>query len=60
MAVSSSQKGQNERRHDHLSSCIYKEEVLGDRCQHWNEDVEQENRDEGYQRDKREQNSEQN
>ena len=29
-------------------------EALGDRCQHWNEVAEQENRDEGYQRDKRE------
>ena len=55
MAVSSRQKGQNERRHDHLSSCIYIVEVLGDECQHWNEVVEQENRDEGYQRDKQEQ-----
>ena len=54
MAVSSRQKGQNERRHDHLSSCVYIVEVLGDVCQHWNEVVELENRDEGYQRDKRE------
>ena len=46
MAVSSRQKGQNERRHDHLSSCVYLVEVLGDGCQHWNEVVEQENRDE--------------
>ena len=53
VVVSSRQKGQNERRHDHLSSCIYIVEVLGDGCQHWNEEVEQENRDEGYQRDKR-------
>ena len=51
-------KGQNERRHDHLSSCTYIVEVLGDGCQHWNEDVEQENRDEGYQRDKRKQRTE--
>ena len=55
MAVSSRQKGQNERRHDQLSSCIYIVEFLGDGCQHWNEVVEQENRDEGYQRDKQEQ-----
>ena len=41
MAVSSRQKGQNERRHDHLSSCVYLVEVLGDGCQHWNEVVEQ-------------------
>ena len=54
MAVSSRQKGQNERRHDHLSSCIHIVEVLGGGCQHWNEEVEQETRDEGYQRDKRE------
>ena len=54
MAVSSRQKGQNERMHDHLSSCIYIVEVLGDVCQHWNEGVEQENRDEGYQSGKRE------
>ena len=33
---------------------VYIVEVLGDGCQHWNEMVEQENRDEGYQRDKRE------
>ena len=33
---------------------VYIVEVLGDGCQHWNEVVEQENRDEGYQRDKRE------
>ena len=49
MAASSRQKGHNERRHDHLSSCIYIVKVLGDGCQHWNEEVEQENRDEGYQ-----------
>ena len=55
MAVSSRQKGQNERRHDRLSSCVYIAEFLEDGCQHWNEAVEQENRDEGYQRDKREQ-----
>ena len=54
MAVSSRQKGQNERRHDHLSSCIDIVEVLGDECQHWNEVVEQENRAEGYQKNKRE------
>ena len=41
MAVSSRQKGQNERRHDHLSSRVYIVEVLGDGCQHWNEVVEQ-------------------
>ena len=52
VAVSSRQKGQNERTHDHLSSCIYIVEVLGDGCQHWNKEVEKENRDEGYQRDK--------
>ena len=56
-AVSSRQKGQNERRHDHLLSCIYMVEVLGDGCQHWNEEVEEENGDEGYQRDKQEQRS---
>ena len=50
MAAGSRQKGQNERRHDHLLSCVYIVEVLGDECQHWNEVVEQENRDEGYQR----------
>ena len=49
MAVSSRQKGQNGRRHNHLLSCVYIVEVLGDKCQHWNEVVEQENRDEGYQ-----------
>ena len=38
-------------------SCVYIVEVLGDGCQHWKEVVEQENRDEGYQRDKREQRS---
>ena len=37
MAVSSRQKGQNERKHDHLSSCVYIVDILGDRCQHWNE-----------------------
>ena len=37
MAVSSRQKGQNEGRHDQLSSCIHIVEVLGDGCQHWNE-----------------------
>ena len=57
MTVSSRQKGQNERRHDHLSSCVYIADVLGDMCQHWHEVVKQENRDEGYQRDKREQRS---
>ena len=57
MAVSSIEKGQNERRHYHLSSCVYIVEVLGDGCQDWNEVVKQENRDEGYQRDKREQRS---
>ena len=57
MAVSYRQKGQNERRHDHFSSCIYIVEVLGGGGQHSNEVVEQENRDEGYQRDKREQRS---
>ena len=30
MAVSSRQKGQNERRHDHLSCCVYIVEVLGE------------------------------
>ena len=54
MAVSSRQKSQIERRHDHLSSSVYIVEVLGDGCQHWSELVEQENRDEGYQRDKQE------
>ena len=54
MAVSSRQKGQNERKHDQLLSCIYIVEVLGDGCLHWNEEVEQKNTDEGYQRDKRE------
>ena len=57
VAVSSRQKGQNERKYDHLSlwSCIDIVEVLGDGCQHWNkevpwnEDIVQENRDEGYQ-----------
>ena len=57
MAVSSRQKVQNKRRHDYLLSCVYIVEVLGDGCQHWNEVVEQENRDEGYQRDKQEQRS---
>ena len=53
MAMSSRQKGQNERRHDdHLSSRVYIVEVLGDGCQDWNEVVKQENRDEGYQRHK--------
>ena len=42
MAVGSRQKGQNERRHDHLLSYIYIVEVLGDGCQHSNEVVEQE------------------
>ena len=42
MAVSSRQKAQNEKRRDHLSSCIYLVEVLGDGCQHSNEVVEQE------------------
>ena len=50
VAVSSRQKGQNERMHDHLLSCIYIVEVLGDGCQHWNKEVEKKNRDEGYQR----------
>ena len=54
MAVSSRQKGQNERRHDHLSSCVFIVDVLGERCQHCNKEAEQENKDEGYQRDKRE------
>ena len=45
MAASSRQKGHSERRHDHLSSCIYIVEVLGDGCQHWNEEFERENRD---------------
>ena len=47
----SRQKGQNERRYDHISSSFYRVEVLGDGCQHWNEEVKKENRD---QRDKRE------
>ena len=51
VAVCSRQKGQNDRRHDHLSTCIYIVDVLGDG---WHEEVEQEDRDEGYQRDKRE------
>ena len=41
-----------EGRINNLPSCIYILEVLGDGCLHWNEEVEQENRDEGYQRDK--------
>ena len=52
--VSSIQKDRNERKHVHLSSCTYRAEALGDVCQHWNEEVEQEERDEGYQSDKRE------
>ena len=40
VAVSSRQKGQNERRHDPLLSCIYIVEVLRDGCQHRNEEVE--------------------
>ena len=50
VAVSSRQKGQNERMHDHLLSYIYIVEVLGDGFQHWNKEVKKENRDEGYQR----------
>ena len=53
VAVSSRQKGQNERQHDPLLSCTYIVEVLEVGCQHWNEEFEQENRDEGYQKDKR-------
>ena len=52
--VSSIQKDRNERKHVHLSSCTYRAEALGDGCQHWNEEVEQEDRDDGYQSDKRE------
>ena len=48
VVLSSRQKDQNDRRHDHLSSCLYIMDVLGDGCQHWNEEIEQENRDEGY------------
>ena len=44
MTVSFRQKGQNERKHNHLLSCIYIVEVLGDGCLHWNVEVEQENR----------------
>ena len=44
--MSSRQKGQNERRHNQLSSCSCRVETVGDRCQHWNEEIKKENRDE--------------
>ena len=45
MAVSSRQKSQKliiEERIDHLLSCIYRMDVLGDGCRHWNEETKKE------------------
>ena len=52
--MSSRQKGQNKRAHDHLSSCIYRVGVLGGRCQHWSEGIGRENTDARDQKNKQE------
>ena len=52
--MSSRQKGQNKRRHDHLSSCVYRVGVLGGRFQHWSKEIEKESTDARDQKDKQE------
>ena len=52
--MSSRQKGQNKRKHDHLSFCVYRMGVLGGRCQHWNEEIERESTDARDRKDKQE------
>ena len=54
MAVSSRQNSQNKRRHDHLSSFIYRMRVLGGRCQHWSEEIGRESTDARDQKNKQE------
>ena len=45
MAVSSRQKDQSERKHDHLLSCTYRVEFCGGGCPHWSEEIEKESTD---------------
>ena len=45
VAVSSRRRGQNERRHDHLMSCIYRVDILGDWCWHCGEEIKKGNKD---------------
>ena len=52
--MSSRQKFQNKRGHDHLSSCIYRVGVLGGRCQHWSEEIGRESTDARDQKNKQE------
>ena len=52
MAVSSRQKDQSKRKHDHLSACTYRMEFLGGGCQRWSEEIETESTDIDGQRNK--------
>ena len=51
-AVSSRQKDQGKRKHDHLLSCTYRVEFWGGGCRHWSEEIEKESTDAEGQRDK--------
>ena len=52
LAASSRQKGQNERRHDHLSSCIYRVFRRRVRVSTGTKRPKKNNRDDGCQREK--------
>ena len=41
LTVSSRQKNQSKKMHDHLSSTTYRAGFLGGGCRHWNEETEE-------------------
>ena len=43
--MSSRQKDQSKRKHDHLSSCTYRLEFCGGGCRHWSEEIEKDSTD---------------
>ena len=50
--MSSRQKDQSKRRHDHLLSCTYRVKFWVGGCRHWSEEIEKESTDVEGQRDK--------